>query len=123
MGLHGDWKITLQLQYSQLLSVKLTKQVLNCSHFFPIKGRLRKYNLLFTIFHRAFKCCSKSALFDQEIDKIKTIFTNNDYPKIFVDIFIKKYLNKVFIKKEVILKPSKKNLFTSFLLLQKCHCN
>ena len=56
-----------------------------------------KYNLLFTLLHRAFKHCSNFELFHQEIDKLKTIFENNGYPK-------------VFIKKEVVLKASKKEL-------------
>ena len=69
-----------------------------------------KYNLLFTLLHRAFKLCSNFERFHQEIDKLKTIFENNVYPKSFVDLCIKKYSHKVFIKKEVVLKPSKKEL-------------
>ena len=69
-----------------------------------------KYNLLLTLLHRAFKLCSNFELFHQEIDKLKTIFENNGYPKRFVDLFIKKYLDKVFMKKEVVLKASKKEL-------------
>ena len=61
-----------------------------------------KYNLLFTLLHRAFKLCSNFELFHQEIDKLKTNFENN--------------LDKVFIKKKVVLKASKKDLFASFLL-------
>ena len=41
-----------------------------------------KYNLLFTLLHRAFKLCSNFERFHQEIDKLKTIFENNDYPKV-----------------------------------------
>ena len=66
--------------------------------------------MLFTLFHRAFKHCSNFELFHQEIDKLKTIFENNGYPKDFGDLCIKKYLNKVFIKKEVVLRASKKEL-------------
>ena len=63
-----------------------------------------KYNLLFTLLHRAFKLCSNFERFHQEIDKFKTIFENNGYSKSFVDFCIKKYLDKVFIKKKVVLK-------------------
>ena len=66
-----------------------------------------KYNLLFTLLHRAFKLCSNFERFHQEIDKLKTIFENNGYPKSFVDFCIKKYLDKVFIKKKVVLKTSR----------------
>ena len=69
-----------------------------------------KYNLLFPLLHREFKLCSNFECFHQEIDKLKTIFENNSYPKSFVDFCIKKYLDKVFIKKEVVLKASKKEL-------------
>ena len=66
--------------------------------------------MLFTLLHRAFKLCSNFERFHQEIDKLMTIFENNGYPKSFVDFCIKKYLDKVFIKKEVVLKASKKEL-------------
>ena len=69
-----------------------------------------KCNFLFTLLHRAFKLGSNFELFDQEIDKLKTIFENNGYPKSFIDLCIKKYLDKVFVKKEVVLKASKKEL-------------
>ena len=68
-----------------------------------------KYNLLFTLLHRAFKLRSNFELFHHETDKLKTIFKNNVYPKCFVDICIKMYLDKDFIKKEV-LKASRKEL-------------
>ena len=69
-----------------------------------------KYNMVFTLLHRAFKVCSNFELLYQEIDKLKTIFKDNGYPKSFVDLCIKKYLDKVFIKKDVVLKASKKEL-------------
>ena len=78
-----------------------------------------KYNLLFTLLHRAFKLCSNFDRFHQEIDKLKTIFENNGYPKSFVDFCIKKYLDKVFIKKEVVLKASKKELICVLPFLGK----
>ena len=64
--------------------------------------------MLFTLLHRAFKFCSIFELFHHEIDKWKIIFENNGYPKGFVDFCLKKYLDKVFIRKEVVLKVSKK---------------
>ena len=42
----------------------------------------------------------------------RLFFENNGYPKSFVDLCIKKYLDKVFIKKEVVLKPSKKEVLS-----------
>ena len=78
-----------------------------------------KYNLLFTLLHRAFKFCSNFERFHQDIDKLKTIFENNSYPKSFVDFCIKKYLDKVFIKKKVVLKASKKELICVLPFLGK----
>ena len=78
-----------------------------------------KYNLLFTLLHRAFKLCSNFERFHQEIDKLKTIFENNGYPKSFVDLCIKKYLDNVFIKNEVVLKASKKELICVLPFLGK----
>ena len=78
-----------------------------------------KYNLLFTLLHRAFKLCSNFERFYQEIDKLKTIFENNSFPKSFVDFCIKKYLDKVFIKKKVVLKGWKKELICVLPFLGK----
>ena len=66
-----------------------------------------KYNLLLTLLHRAFKLCSNFERFHQQIDKLKTIFENKGYPKSFVDFCIKKYLDKVFMKKEVEIRSPK----------------
>ena len=78
-----------------------------------------KYNLLFTLLHRAFKLCSNVERFHQEIDKLKTIFENNGYSKSFADLCIKKYLDKVFIKKKVVLKAPKKKLICVLPFLGK----
>ena len=40
-----------------------------------------KHKLLFTSLHKAFKLCSNFELLHQEIDKLRTVFENNDgYP-------------------------------------------
>ena len=75
----------------------------------------------FTLLHIAFKLCSNFELFHQ--DKLKNIFENNGYPKSIVDLCIKKYLDKNFYKKEIVLKASKKEViwvlpFTGKKLLQ-----
>ena len=85
------------------------------SNFGSFIPKSYKYNLLFTLLHRAFKLCSNFERFHQEIDKCKTIFENNGYPKSFVDFFIKKYLDKVF----VVLKASKKELICVLSILGK----
>ena len=48
--------------------------------------------------------------FHQEINKLKIIYKNNGHAKSFVDLCIKKFLDNIFIKKEIVLKASKKEL-------------
>ena len=88
----------------------------NLGSFIP---KSHKYNFLFTLLHWAFKLCSNSERFHPEIDKLRTAFENNGYPKSFVDFCIKKYLDKVFIKKKVVLKVSKKELICVLPFLRK----
>ena len=66
-----------------------------------------------------FKLCANFELLHQEINKLKSIFENNGYPKSFVNWCIKKYLDKIFIKKEVVLKASKKELICVLSFLGK----
>ena len=66
-----------------------------------------------------FKLCANFELLHQEINKLKSIFENNGYPKSFVNCCIKKYLDKIFIKKEVVLKASKKELICVLSFLGK----
>ena len=47
-----------------------------------------KYNLHFTLLHRAFKLYSDFEPFHQKIDKLKIIFENNSYSKSFAHISI-----------------------------------
>ena len=78
-----------------------------------------KCNLLFTLLHRAFRLYSNFERFYQETDKLKTSFENNGYPKSFDHFCIKKYLDKVFIEKKIMLKTSKKELLCVLLFLGK----
>ena len=75
--------------------------------------------MLFTLLHKAFKLCSNFERFYQETDKLKTSFENNGYPKSFADFCIKKYSDKVFIEKKIMLKTSKKELLSVLLFLRK----
>ena len=75
----------------------------NFENFIPM---VCKHNLLLTLLHREFKFFSNFELFHQEIDKLKAILNNNGYRKSFINICIKKYFNKDFIKKEVVPKAS-----------------
>ena len=69
-----------------------------------------KYALIFTLIYRAFKLCSNFKLFHPEVDNLKNIFRKNGYPVNFTDICIKKYLDNLYVKKEVYLLAPKKQL-------------
>ena len=84
------------------LKLTFSRVFTNFGSFFP---KSSKCNFLFTLLYRPLKLCSYSQLFHQEIDKLKTIFENN-YPKGFIDFCIK-YLDKGFVKNELVLKASK----------------
>ena len=66
--------------------------------------------MIFTLLRRAFKLSSNFELFHHEIDKLKTIFKSNGYTTRFADPCMKKYLDNVFVRKEIVLKTSKKEL-------------
>ena len=80
-----------------------------------------KHNLLFTLLHRAFKLCSTLNVLIRKLTSF--IFENNGYPKCFFDSCIKKNLDKVFIRRKVVMKGSKKSLFVCFHFLEKSQCN
>ena len=89
------------------------------SNFGSLIPKSYKCNSLLTLFHRAFRLCSNSELSHQGINKLKTIFEKNSYPKNFADLCIKKYLDKAFIKKEVVMRTSKKELACALRFIWK----
>ena len=70
-------------------------------------------------YYAAFKLCSSFERFCQEIDKLKPIFET----KCFVDICIEKYLDKVFIKKEIVLKAKEDLICVISFYWKKGHCD
>ena len=57
--------------------------------------------------------------FHQEIENLKNIFRKNGYPVNFTDFCIKKYLNNLYVKKEVYLLAPKKQLICVLPFLGK----
>ena len=81
-----------------------------------------KYALIFTLSHTAFKICSNFELFHQEIENLKNNFRKNGYLVNFTDFCIKKYLNNLYVKKEVYwLAPKKQLPCVFFHFLVKNH--
>ena len=58
-----------------------TGQFIHWNSFGP---KQRKTNLIDTLTHRALKICSK-ATFKHELDNIRSILVQNDYPKFLTD--------------------------------------
>ena len=111
---HKNIKFTSETEnesYISFLDIKITRD--NNKFMTSVYGK-PTFSGVFTNFGsfipKSYKFFSNFERFHQEIDKLKTIFENNGYPKSFVDFCIKKYLDKIFIKKEVVLKASKKEL-------------
>ena len=73
----------------------------NFDSFIPLSY---KTGLIWSLLYRAF------SLFHQEILKLKDIFKRNGYSTSFIDNCVKRFLDKVFIKKKSFLTASKKEL-------------
>ena len=71
---------------------------INFESFIP---EMHKRGLFETFFHKSFRLCSSYEDFHQEIKITKSIFKHNNYPQNFVNQCIKRFLNKVFIKKDI----------------------
>ena len=69
-----------------------------------------KYALIFTLLHKVFKLCSNFELFHQKIENLKNILKKNGYPVNFTNSCIKKYLDNLYVKKEVYLLAPKMQL-------------
>ena len=65
---------------------------------------------MFPLLHRVFKLWPNFEPFHQEIENLKNIFRKNGYPVNFTDFCIKKYLDNLYVKKEVYLLASTNQL-------------
>ena len=62
---------------------------------------MHKRGLIETLLYRSFKLCSSYENFHQEIETLKSLFKHNNYFQNFVNQCIKKFLNKLFTKKDL----------------------
>ena len=79
----------------------------NFSSYMP---KTYKLGLVYTLIFRCFNLCSSYENFHKEISELKEIFKKNGYPSDFIDFCIKKFLNKLYTKKQVYLTAEKKKL-------------
>ena len=73
-----------------------------------------KFGLVYTLLHRSFSICSLYGKYHEEIVLLKDIFKKNEYPQLFIDKCIKKYLSQLFVPKRIVLHCSQKASPVSF---------
>ena len=78
------------------------------THFQSFLPSVYKFGLLSTLLFRYFSICSSYALFHLEVRKFKEIFLRNGYPIGLIDSCIKKFLEKIFKKKDTLYTVPKK---------------
>ena len=80
---------------------------MNFESFIPLSC---KPNLMFTLLFKAFQLCSNFKLFHQEILNLKDISKRNGYSFNFIDVYIKRFLNNIFINKKIHALAPKKGI-------------
>ena len=80
----------------------------NFSSFMPLEN---VFGLVYTLLNRCFCLVSDMSKFHFEIEKLKEILSSNGYSNIFIEKCISKFMNKLRIKKYVMLIVPKKQLY------------
>ena len=87
---------------------RFTGVYISFSSFMPLEN---KFGLVYTLLHRCFCLVSDMSKFHFEIEKLKEILSFNGYSNIFIEKCISKFMNKLYIKKYVMLTVPKKQLY------------
>ena len=82
--------------------------ILTFSSFIPLE---HKFVLVYTLLHRCFCLVFDMSKFQFEIEKLKEILLSNRYSNKFIDKSTSKFMNKLYIKKPVMLTVPKKQLY------------
>ena len=88
----------------------------NFSSFIPLEQKL---GLVYTLLHRCFCLVSDMSKFHFEIEKLKEILLSNGYSNKFIDKCISKFMNKLYIKKPVMLTVPNKQLYLVLPFMEK----
>ena len=67
-----------------------------CMNYLSIAPDRYKIGVIKTFLHRAFNICSTYQALHSEIDRIKQLLTNNNYPMELIDNEVRKFLNRKF---------------------------
>ena len=81
---------------------------INFFSFIPLR---HKFGLVYALLHHCFCLVSDMCKFHFEIEKLKEILLPNGYSNKFIDKCISKFMNKLYIKKPVMLTVPKKQLY------------
>ena len=131
---HKNIKFTYEEEQNDSMSfldIKITREVgklttsvyrkktfsgvyLNFGSFLPVDY---KKGLIATLLHRTYTICSDYGKLHDEIKKLKIIWRKNNFLLFFIDKCIKKFLDKVFIKKPPNELPTKKEFTVSIVFL------
>ena len=80
------------------------------TNFESFKPDIYKRGLIETLLHSSFKLCSNYENFDQEIETLKSVLKHNSYPHSLVNHCIKKFLNKLFVQRDLNITVPKREL-------------
>ena len=84
-----------------------TRVYTNFSSFIPLE---HKFGLVYKLLHRCFCLVSDMSKFHFETEKLKEILLSNGYSNKLINKCISKFMNKLYIKKPVVLRVPKKQL-------------
>ena len=87
-------------------------------HFVITKtSLLHTLHTLNTLLRRSFSICCDFKSFHFENDHLKIVLIKNNYPFVFIDSYIKSFVNKLYTPKVVVPIVPKRNVFVKLLLL------
>ena len=87
---------------------------LNFGSFLPVEY---KRGLIATLLHRTYTICSDFNKLHEEINRLKVIWQKNSFPLFFIDKCVKKFLDKLFIKKTSNERVDKKEIVVPLVFL------
>ena len=89
----------------------------DCLNYNSICPDKYKFSVTNTLLHRAYHICSDWESFHIEVNRIKQLLTNNNFPMNVIDESINKFLNKIFEKEKI---EANKNVIKLYFRNQMC---
>ncbi|MEL7309738.1 MAG: hypothetical protein AAGK05_19090, partial [Pseudomonadota bacterium] len=84
------------------------------SHFLSSEPKIYKMNTIKTLLYRCYRVCSTYVKFHEEVNFLKSFFTNNGFPLNLYYNQVRKFLDKIYNPNLVSQTASKKRLYVSF---------